>query len=108
MFNAFASSLLLLTAVACTPGPAPVSRSPHDPSNPLAQEGFVASLTEPPADAAPPATPHDHAPPHAHDAAGSAAGEAGDAVYTCPMHPEVTSDKPGDCPKCGMQLVPKK
>lgn len=29
-------------------------------------------------------------------------------VYTCPMHPEVKSDKPGRCPKCGMNLVPQK
>jgi len=29
-------------------------------------------------------------------------------TYTCPMHPEVTSDKPGKCPKCGMDLVEKK
>ena len=28
-------------------------------------------------------------------------------VYTCKMHPEVTSDKPGKCPKCGMDLVKK-
>ncbi len=27
--------------------------------------------------------------------------------YTCPMHPEVISDKPGKCPKCGMTLVKK-
>ncbi len=24
--------------------------------------------------------------------------------YSCPMHPEVTSDKAGKCPKCGMNL----
>lgn len=28
-------------------------------------------------------------------------------VYTCPMHPEVIQDKPGKCPKCGMNLVKK-
>jgi len=26
------------------------------------------------------------------------------AIYTCPMHPEVESPKPGACPKCGMTL----
>ncbi|MDP2721023.1 MAG: copper-translocating P-type ATPase [bacterium] len=26
--------------------------------------------------------------------------------YICPMHPEVVSDKPGSCSKCGMTLVP--
>ncbi|MHB0968538.1 MAG: heavy metal-binding domain-containing protein [Thermoanaerobaculia bacterium] len=29
-------------------------------------------------------------------------------IYTCPMHPEVTSDKPGTCPRCGMALVKTK
>ena len=36
------------------------------------------------------------------------AAPAAATVYTCPMHPEVTSDKPGTCPKCGMALVKKK
>jgi len=34
---------------------------------------------------------------------------AGDTakIYTCPMHPDVISDKPGQCPKCGMDLILK-
>ena len=27
-------------------------------------------------------------------------------VYTCPMHPEIRQDHPGNCPKCGMSLEP--
>ncbi len=23
-------------------------------------------------------------------------------IYTCPMHPEIRQDRPGNCPKCGM------
>ncbi|MEP7128071.1 MAG: heavy metal-binding domain-containing protein [Chitinophagales bacterium] len=30
---------------------------------------------------------------------------ASDQPYTCPMHPEIGSDKPGQCSKCGMNLV---
>ncbi len=30
-----------------------------------------------------------------------------EAVYTCPMHPEVQQAKPGKCPKCGMNLEKK-
>ena len=32
---------------------------------------------------------------------------AGGSVYTCPMHPEVQQDHPGNCPKCGMALERK-
>jgi len=31
----------------------------------------------------------------------------GKTIYTCPMHPEVEQDHPGECPKCGMALEPK-
>ena len=27
--------------------------------------------------------------------------------YTCPMHPEIVRDAPGNCPICGMTLVEK-
>lgn len=32
-------------------------------------------------------------------------GSATKSIYHCPMHPTYTSDKPGDCPICGMRLV---
>lgn len=41
---------------------------------------------------------------HQHHAA--AAPAASEAVYTCPMHPEVRQMGPGKCPKCGMFLEP--
>jgi P-type Cu+ transporter len=42
-----------------------------------------------------------HAPPP------PAAPEGTDIEYVCPMHPEVRSDRPGPCPKCGMALEPR-
>jgi Cu+-exporting ATPase len=37
---------------------------------------------------------------------GSQPGEPQGTVYTCPMHPEIRQDRPGNCPKCGMTLEP--
>jgi Heavy metal binding domain len=107
------------TWAACSPGPVPISQSPRDPSNPSAPEGIV-----PPIGSGAPSThgssespPADGHARHHHGQAGSApagqptyATDAGSssAVYTCPMHPEVTSAVPGRCPKCGMNLVPAK
>ena|SRR5712692_5821425 len=34
--------------------------------------------------------------------------KAAAAIYTCRMHPQIQSDKPGKCPICGMQLVKEK
>lgn len=35
------------------------------------------------------------------------AGHKTGQLYTCPMHPQVLKDKPGQCPICGMDLVAK-
>ena len=33
--------------------------------------------------------------------------KTGETIYTCPMHPEARSEKPGECPICGMKLIKK-
>ncbi|KKU17852.1 MAG: efflux transporter, RND family, MFP subunit, nonfunctional [Candidatus Pacebacteria bacterium GW2011_GWA1_46_10] len=33
--------------------------------------------------------------------------EGDQPMYACPMHPEETSDQPGNCPQCGMAMVVK-
>ncbi len=46
---------------------------------------------------------------YTHSQVASAADDANaapDTVYTCPMHPEIRQDHPGNCPKCGMALEP--
>jgi Cu+-exporting ATPase len=62
------------------------------------------------------AQPHDHGHGHHHhggqlESSPGAQGTADEAppagtIYTCPMHPEVRQDHPGNCPKCGMTLEP--
>ena len=41
------------------------------------------------------------------DAPAAAAAAPAGTVYTCPMHPEIRQDHPGNCPKCGMSLEPE-
>ncbi|MDN0076715.1 copper-translocating P-type ATPase [Crenobacter sp. SG2303] len=48
--------------------------------------------------------PHRHHVPHPHVAPEDQV--PGGTVYTCPMHPEIRQNQPGQCPKCGMSLEP--
>ncbi len=62
------------------------------------------------------ASPHPHEPSASHDHADTTtnmhanaalpATPAAGTIYTCPMHPEIRRDQPGNCPKCGMTLEP--
>lgn len=50
---------------------------------------------------------HPHAGHHANPIAKPAPQpHTAGTVYTCPMHPEIRQDHPGNCPKCGMTLEP--
>jgi rubrerythrin len=53
---------------------------------------------------APPVVATNSAPSNASSSSGTK--PATKQLYTCPMHPDVISDQPGQCPKCGMDLVP--
>ncbi|MEW5796041.1 MAG: heavy metal-binding domain-containing protein [Candidatus Zixiibacteriota bacterium] len=43
---------------------------------------------------------------HDHAKSSTTAKAQDSSQYTCPMHPEIIRSKPGDCPRCGMKLVP--
>jgi hypothetical protein len=110
MKRLLAPLVLAVSASACTAQlrPVPVRL---DAANPDSPEGapLRASTTL----AAEPAPGKREVPPKPDSTEGSGQPAAGrgdtseDAVYTCPMHPEVERSEPGRCPKCGMDLVPK-
>ena len=90
-----ALAVLIAGCSSSRPEPGIDASIPHDHAQETASPG--ATLAPDEFDAAAPVSVAEAA-----KAAGSA--EATD-LYACPMHPEVTSDTPGKCPKCGMTLV---
>lgn len=105
----FAMSFVLSTFwlfAACSAGSPPLSKSDADPSNPNAPAGapveIPSTVAEPASSGAPTPAQSNHV-GHEHAHAPQAKVE-----YTCSMHPEVSATTPGRCPKCGMDLVPKK
>jgi hypothetical protein len=67
----------------------PAENEPHE------HAGHEPATPSAPAQPAEPTAPAPPAPPAA-------------TLYTCPMHASVVRDAPGKCPKCGMDLVPRK
>ena len=49
---------------------------------------------------------HDVHDDHGHDHDHTEIQGSADVEYTCSMHPQVRQDEPGDCPICGMDLIP--
>ncbi len=97
------ASLVWVAAVLASGCSVTVSQlSQPDPSDPHAaiggespySTGLSADSTaesEPGSQSPSPATPHNH--------------EMAEMVYACPMHPDVTGEEGGTCPRCGMTLV---
>lgn len=113
---------ILSAACASYPAPAPVGpghpASPDAPSPPVTRVGIRLTPSDLDRPVTAPAAPGEGAeshprpqpalaPGHTHPSpeTGSALTPSGDAIYSCPMHPEVKENEPGRCPKCGMRLV---
>lgn len=81
----------------CARGELP-ARTTHDPANPVGEEAPPIVMP----------TMHTqellHNEHSAHQHGTSTQDAETQAKYTCPMHPEVLSQTPGSCPKCGMTL----
>lgn len=80
------------------------SRSCHDKFV-ASPEAYASPATESTCDSCK-TTGHSHAENNGKNKS-EATAEERERIYTCPMHPEIEQQGPGDCPICGMDLEPK-
>ena len=115
LWQRFSPPVVASLFLACTATELSAPRS--HPGNSLAPTAQIAFATPLPraqhaTEAASP-LPADSAVTEQHHHQGSDAttptdSKAPAATFTCVMHPEIVRDQPGNCPICGMKLVPKK
>ncbi|MGQ0506786.1 MAG: heavy metal-binding domain-containing protein [Myxococcaceae bacterium] len=84
------SVAVLLSACTSALQPLPISVDPSNPEGPEAAPAPVTSALRKRQDPEP--------------AQAVPSPEGRQAVYSCPMHPEVMQSEPGRCPRCGMRL----
>lgn len=91
---------LALSACAVKAGSFAPSAANH-PANPQAEEGDIRD----PGKSLAMSGDHSAAAEHSES---DQASKPSQARYVCPMHPDVSSDQPGKCPRCGMALKESK
>jgi hypothetical protein len=105
------SSVVLVALAGCSHEvrePAPPANHPANPqaaSAPAPSPKMSSTLNPSDTDVTPAQSTSAGA-PAAGSGASSAAPSAVPVVYTCPHHPKVMEAEPGECPFCGMKLVP--
>jgi hypothetical protein len=109
-FPSIVSGIVLIALAGCaqqTREPAPPANHPANPQATSAPAPKMSSTLNPGDTdvAAAKSAPKSAAPAASGDAA-AAATPAVPVVYTCPHHPKVMEADAGDCPFCGMKLVP--
>ncbi len=100
--------LAAVLLASCASVPVPATRSTESPAHAAAPEAAtppaVPGLSGETRDLARPPVPG-QVKGHAAHGTPETARAPHAAAYVCPMHPQVTSEKPGVCPICGMTLV---